>query len=558
MRKYLIIFLFLLPTLSQGQGVVNILANIAAKQGNGIYVPPIIPPVDTIPTTAKNIRAISSMPTEYDAFGFVDTFSDGNVAGFWRQGVNHLEWGRSFYRTFDKVNQTWGVKHYYDDTLGSTLDKRDSWGGTYMRNGRDSVIIFTNLSDNYIHTCDWSNYIYYVKGGYDPVTKLITFNPKRTKVIDFDTAALGRNRGEAFGHITKRNDSAGHFAIMFFDWNQDLGTNFRTSVLLTSNYFDTPPTRVGIYYSLFSEGCVANMGGSRLVCGLRNDSYGLPVYSLTSEDGGWTWTDRGVLLNLSQQGGIGLTIPYLYPHNDTLVDIIYEDRGSQMIMISKNNSWSDFTVSKNPSFWAGMTAQPTEIWAYNNGKSGSNPSLGYPSICKLSDTTTLVVYSKELATSGNTGVDSVIYNGRSSGAPCTVGGNAPDQPSQADLMWGIDNGKDLNTFPAAPDSITYNAGYSTNTSVYVELWGVDEAEYQNIKGFYCDLSSVSDFSSFDSASVIVYLAGTKKNEIHNYVFQAQNVSFTNMIPNHTYYIRFRSYNGSGVSAWRQISFTTKP
>lgn len=546
--RYILVFFLLLSTLAFGQGKMNPFIGFSARySATGLPVPPPDPPVFS---TTKNIRPIAQVSNLYNAFGFVDTTAGDKVAGFWREGKNHLEWGRCFYRMYDKTTDTWGAKHYYDDSVGSALDHRDTWGGTYNRNGKDSVIIFTSLTDNHLRDCDWGSYIYYVKGAYNSVTNSFDFSPKRTKIISLDTAILGRNRGVVFGHIAKRDDTPGHYCIMLFDWNQNAGTYFRTSAILTNDYFDNF-WRVTVFENfVYSEGTAAYMGNKRLVAALREGSNGSNVAFVISSDGGLTWTFRGAT-NLGTQGGIGITIPYLYPHSDTLVDVWYEDRGSLNIQYSLNNTWAQFLAIDK---YGKVALNEQKIWAQNDGKSGSNPSLGYPSVCKLSDTTTLVLFSKERGVFANTGVDSIILNGRVTNPYC--GGAAPNNPSEADLMWSINDGKGATALPAAFDSCKFFLDYASNGAV-ISVYGLTEAQWQHVDGIECDLSTASDFSTFDSASVRINM--TPKELIHNWRFfglaYSQLIYFQNLKPATTYYVRFRTYNSFGKSAWVSTSWT---
>lgn len=486
--------------------LINIIARFS-NQGLSNSAGGTTPPPDPEPSgdNTKNVRVVpasAAANNKYMAFGTLLKTGSNRMTYITRVGqippgtYAHLEGGRTFQFHYTIDTDTWDSGTLIDSESGR--DMSDCNGGE-MDNGKyvyfssvgpdleneiDAVIFFRIANDSNLNWGARKN--------------LLT----DVGAIDAPASTLS---GTCFGAMQK-GDAPGEYYIAYVQFYSAAGKKY---CVKTTDYWETWTFYEIFGDPVFNETALVYLGSNRLVSISRRD--GFPVM-YKSSDGGETWDYLNTPPNLNY--GYQPIIPHFFV-DDGLLFLIYQDRDSGFIKISKDNDPDDF-------FSTGAFNEP-ELYHYTfNGESSGNPSLGYPSIRKMFSGGYLIVFAKEVSS------------------------------NDADLWYSRD---DLNTDPnGVPIAIPSTAVGSNSNSAYVGMGGYTLAQMDNIRYFEVDVSTASDFSTF--ATVKYRHPSLEATLMHDARLTGLTLNLEGLPSATTYYIRIRACNNAGKSGYIQKTVTT--
>lgn len=228
----------------------------------------------------------------------------------------------------------------------------------------------------------------------------------------------------------------------------------------------------------------------------------------------------------------GTLIP-TYDIHDNLVDIVFADRDTGMISISRNNTYDNV--------YNGIF-NDEEIIAYANVPASGSvyTPLGYP------------VYVYNCGVSSYGGVLSFAGWSRETAWSPTAGADGKAE------FWGtfLDFEHDeTGAMPTQPPALTSNPSYLTSSAARVEITGYTEAQMNNIKYYVWDISTSPTFApgSFVTVSIEWVLPAVlvKDQRIPGIAIAPQSLTSGT-----TYYFRVKAVNNAGESAYTSTSITT--
>lgn len=244
-----------------------------------------------------------------------------------------------------------------------------------------------------------------------------------------------------------------------------------------------------------------------------------------------SWTNFGTI-NLGWMMQSTTIIP-TYDIHDGLYDIVFANRGTGMICISRNNTFDDI--------YNGIFNEE-EIIAYASVDSSGSiyKPLGYP------------VFQYNCGPSSFGGTLSFVGWSRE-----TVWSGGGDSPGKAEF-WGtfLDFEHDETGAPATPPSLTEFAPATTANAFQVDITGYTEAEIANIKWFIWDVSTDPDFSpgTFITKSVEWAQPAVLIQDLR---IPSLSIAITSgLTTSTTYYIRAKAVNHQGESSYTSTSVTT--
>src|SRR5205814_1896449 len=162
-----------------------------------------------------------------------------------------------------------------------------------------------------------------------------------------------------------------------------------------------------------------------------------------------------------------------------------------------------------------------EIYAYNHG-TGSNPSLGYPSMIRMKNGNFLIVFSKQF------------------------------HDTKANLLYTEDDlWTDPDDIPQKPKVVPSNF---TQTSFRIDVTGYDDKQIENIRWLSHDLSEDSTFETFTTCKYRTY--SYPAAEIRDIRMTALWSAFSGLKPLTTYWLRIKACNNKGCSGYSIVKVIT--
>jgi hypothetical protein len=489
---------------------------------NGVQASVYVPPA--VVSNLKNPQIIpnGSGTKQYVAFGNninlgsdTTTLSDTTIL-FTRMGASHIDGGLAAYNIYHISTDTWDGYHVMRT---DTADNRDGYG-TKMDN--DSIIYWSCLSFNDATNAFTGSPI----GGTTQIYQIrMGRNLGQTDTINFrwPTVSPRLQRSFIYGKATYL-DSPGHYATTLLTYNVDTGNLSRVIlyVLKTTDYFRTY-WLVRIWDNTLDgsgspdETAISYLGSGRV--GLWTRLFqGSQMYYTESSNYGNTWTFRGNADSLwwYKAGGDMQASIYRIGKKDSIY-ITYGNRDNDCIEISLNRP-SDF-------FGSHFFKRP-EIYFYNRSEDAAvaNSSLNYTSVSMaIRDSIFLMTYYHEKA------------------------------PDTAYAYYSRDDFKtDPLGIPTAP---TLTISGTTTTAFRVDVTGYTQAQKNNIRAFYFDLSTDPAFGSFVTAK---YQSPTTTSAVslNNIYMHAFYDIFNGLTTGTTYYFRARACNNAGCSSYTTQMITT--
>lgn len=470
----------------------------------------------TPPSNAKNVRLINFDLDAQDYMGFgslIDTGNSDIKRYIFRAGTGHLTGGKIYYSNYTVSTDTWSAPVL----LRTDAYNLEDCACAYLSNGK--TIVFYTMSDNGFNgNGDNTEGAYFIIYNDD-----MTISSGPTDYIGGTSGVTALDRGWAFDRTAIRGWTPGEYYISLVQYDTD-GTQFKQGILRTTDYWATFTyhEKFTSTSQSFSENICASDPNTpgRLISFSRVDMGGTwIVYSST--DYGATWTGRGP----SEIGYVNYAVKIYsaYTYNDKL-NIIYQDRDSGYIAISRDNDWDDF--------WGTWTFNPSTL-IYDNrvGPASNYNGLGYPTMVAIASDVFLYVFCKETQAAvdgGSVGVASLWYS--------------------------------RDTFirtvaPSAPASLDVLGAYSTSTSFIFDILGYTSTQKQNIDYYVMDVSTDPGFTS----SVTAEYRNTGAygpSLLHNVRLEGDRIYLSGLTTDTSYYVRIKAVNNVGESAWTSMSYGT--
>lgn len=329
-------------------------------------------PYSGYPQPNKDVTQLT--PTgnpDYYAFGNLVRFSADSLKYYAKLGPTHILGTNIFGMDYNGLNDTWGAPYQVAVT-----------GDADIYSGVSAGIIGTKI---FIHVAKYNvGSDLFTDIGYIKSTDLT--GTSWGSYTSF--GATTYERFEAYGKIVG-NDTPGTYFMPWFEHKNGGSDPWRINVRKTTDSGDNW-TNINIYdgASLIGEPSVVHITGtSAYLCIARNNaaSPNAKLHLFSSTDNCATWTNIGIT-NLGAGTGHCVVDTLYY---DGLIHVIFQDRGTGYIRISKNNTYMQcLDLNFNT---------PIDYW--DNNDSDSLNGLGYPSMVLMREPDVLyITFCKETST----------------------------------------------------------------------------------------------------------------------------------------------------------------
>lgn len=345
-------------------------------------------------------------------------------------------------------------------------------------------------------------------------------------LFDADPTLERLFRGEVMGRISK-GDAPGEYYALALQWNDDEHVTgpkrYLVSCLHTTDYFNTiSNTTIVDEDTPWAEGALEYLGAGKMVVFLRNDGGGLVDVSYSSNYGAtWTYPVPSNMGWMGQQ----VKIPARYRYNG-LLNIIYQDRDTGLICISRNNDPAVFF--NNP-----LAFNNSDIWTQNSSTTTTgNAALGYADMIHIGDGVFVIVWTFEHTRNK---------------------ANLKYTRSRIDTSIGL---------PVAPP-VLQTGVFNSSSIIRVDMMslsgvpvtgGYTLAQLENIRNFITEVSLSPDFSTHEVFHFGWVIRAT--GVVNQMYWPSTFLTIRNLNPGTTIYYRVKAQNFNGESVWANGQATT--
>lgn len=477
----------------------------------------------TTPSHAKNVRNLSGESLgaqDYIAFGGI-AFCDTHLTQITRVGTGHETGGKWYKRTIplDTLTPgTWSLLYTHTYNLEDCYVTRQ---GSYLyvhgsASDDDRTGLGWDTRECFYLKCDLDGNL--ISGPHDTINGTSGVTSGCNRNWPFGRGGwlgTGNWYGQSYVSLQYDGTTVSDGKIWFFRTQDDWAT-FEAFAYYTGTAVDE------VLLIPFTDGRAVSLrrqAGKTNLFRCPNTLATTPSWSLYSQiDLGWYH--------------YGTLIP-TYDIHDNLIDIVFADRDTGMISISRNNTYDNV--------YNGIF-NDEEIIAYANIDSAGSAytPLGYP------------VYVYNCGVSSYGGVLSFVGWSEETAWSSTAGSDGSAQ------FWGtfLDFEHDeTGALPTQPPTLVSDPSYLASTSARVKITGYTLDQIANIKYFLWDMSSSPSFApgTFLTQEIewVQPPVLVKDQRIPGiYLAPVDLTSGT------TYYVRVKAVNHAGESAYTSTSFTT--